>query len=330
VTKRGVGLFAVMCVVWGIPYLLIRIAVRDLSPPTLVFFRTAPAALLLLPLAVRQRSLRAALARWRWVVVYTAVELGVPWLLLSRAEQHLASSTSGLLVAGTPLVAAGVYPIVTRSDRLDWRRLLGLVVGFCGVGAVVGFDLRGADLVSVAEVGITVVGYATGPLIISRKLSELPGLGVITVSLALGALGYAPVALTHLPRHLSAEVVLSVAVLAVVCTAVAFVLFFGLIKEIGPSRSLVITYFNPLVAVLLGCTVLGEPFGAGIAVGLPLILFGSVLATGRPPAPTPGAASEPLLPGPTDGDHPGPERLVDRDHGLVVPGVPGDDGPGLR
>ena len=320
-SRRGILLFVTMCVIWGIPYLLIRVAVRELSPPTLVFFRTAPAALLLLPLAAHRGSLRPVLAHWRWLLAYTVVELAVPWLLLSRAEQHLTSSTSGLLVAGTPLVAAVVYPLATRSAHLDRRRLLGLLVGFAGVGALVGIDLPGPDLVSLVEVGATVVGYAGGPLIISRKLSTLPAIGVVSLSVTIAAIGYAPIALTHLPHRPSTEVVASVAVLAVVCTAAAFVLFFALIREIGPSRSLVITYLNPLVAVLLGCTLLHEPFTVGIAVGFPLILLGSILATGP---------SKPLLPGVPDGHDLTAQGVVDGDHRIVGPRVPGDDGGGPR
>jgi len=297
-SRRGIVLFVAMCVIWGIPYLLIRVAVRELAPPTLVFSRTAPAALLLLPLAAWRRELRPVLCRWRWLVVYSVVELGVPWLFLSQAEERLTSSTSGLLVAATPLVAAVIYPLISRSEhlRLDRRQLTGLLIGFAGVGALVGFDLHGIGIEPVAEVAVTVVGYACGPLIIDRKLSDLPPLGVVSLSVALTALIYTPSALTNLPRHLSAEVGASVVTLAVVCTALAFVTFFALVTTLGPSRSLVITYFNPLVAVLLGCTILGEPFGAGIAVGLPLILAGSVLATRpvrdqRSSAPTPMAAA---------------------------------------
>lgn len=279
-------LFVAMCVIWGIPYLLIRVAVREVAPPTLVFARTAPAALLLLPLAAGRRELLSVLCRWRWLVVYSLVELAVPWLFLSEAEERLSSSTSGLLVAATPLVAAIIYPLLSRSEHLRLHRgqLAGLLIGFAGVGALVGFDLRGIGIEPVAEVAVTVVGYACGPLIIDRKLSDLPPLGVVSVSVAVTALIYLPVALTHLPSHLSAEAGASVATLAVVCTAAAFVTFFALVTTIGPSRSLVITYFNPLVAVLLGCTVLGEPFGPGIVVGLPLVLAGSVLATRGSPA----------------------------------------------
>lgn len=261
------------------------------------------------------------------MLAYTVAELAVPWLALSSAERRLTSSTSGLLVAGTPLLAAVLYPLVTRRAHFGRRRTAGLLVGFLGVAALVGLDLRGADLPAVAEVGVTAAGYATGPLIISRRLGDLAGLGVVTASLVLTAVAYAPFALTNLPRRLPAEPVASVAALAVVCTALGFVLFFELVGEIGPDRSVVITYLNPAVAVLLGIAFLHEPFSSGIAVGFPLIIAGSVLAT------TGGAgdgSSEVALPGAPDGGHPAAERLVDGDHRVVRPGVPGDDGGGAR
>ncbi|HET6793830.1 MAG TPA: DMT family transporter, partial [Acidimicrobiales bacterium] len=262
------------------PYLLIRIAVRELTPATLVFARTAPAALLLLPLAVRRGQLRPLLARWPAVVAYTGVELAIPWLLLSRAEQHLSSSLAALLVATVPLIGAVLAWATRDADRLDARRVAGLVAGFGGVVALVGIDVGGAGRLAVGEVLLVAVGYATGPFIISRRLTGLPALGVVTASLAITAIAYAPVALTHPPHHLSAEVAGSVAVLALVCTALAFVLFFALIAEAGPARATVITYLNPAVALVLGIGLLGEPFTAGIAVGFPLVLAGSVLATG--------------------------------------------------
>jgi len=276
-----------MSVIWGTPYLLIRVAVRELSPATLVFARTLPAAVLLIPLALHRGELGPLLARWRWVVVYTAVEVALPWLFLSRAEQHLTSSTAGLLIATVPLIAVVLYRLVSPStEHITSRRLIGLIVGFAGVGALVGFDLHGTSLTAVAEVAVPAVGYALGPLIISRRLSDLPSLGVVSASVALTAVVYAPAALTHRPAHLSLEVVGAVAGLAFVCTALAFLIFFALIAEIGPARSTVITYVNPAVAVLLGVVLLGEHFTAGIAVGFPLILVGSVLATGpRPSAP---------------------------------------------
>jgi drug/metabolite transporter (DMT)-like permease len=214
------------------------------------------------------------------VVVYTVVEIALPWLFLSSAEQHLTSSVAGLLVATVPLVAVVLYRLVSPStERITRSRLMGLFVGFAGVGALVGFDLRGTDLGAVAEMIVPAVGYAIGPLIISRRLSDLPSLGVVSASVALTAIAYAPSALTHRPAHISLEVVGAVAGLAFVCTALAFLLFFALIAEIGPARSTVITYLNPAVAVALGVVLLGEHVTTGIAVGFPLILVGSYLAT---------------------------------------------------
>jgi drug/metabolite transporter (DMT)-like permease len=306
VSKRGWLLFAAMSVIWGIPYLLIRIAVRDLTPPDLVFARTGIAALLLLPVAAKRGLLRPLLPKWRVIVVYTVVEIAGPWLLLSRAEERLSSSLAGLLVASVPLVGAVVAVIAGRrgghqEDKLDGRRLLGLLVGLLGVAVLVGVDVSGGDAWSVVEIAITAIGYSVGPMIISRKLADLPVLGVVAASLGLTAIGYAPIALTELPRHLSAEVGWSVIGLALICTALAFLVFFALIAEVGPARATVITYLNPAIALLLGVVVLSEPFTLGIGIGFPLILAGCFLATSRNrvpavPAASPASPTQPLAP----------------------------------
>jgi drug/metabolite transporter (DMT)-like permease len=270
-----------MSVIWGIPYLLIRVAIRDLSPPTLVFARTFPAALLLLPLALYRGQVAALLARWRWIALFALVEMAIPWLLLSRAEQHLSSSLSGLLIASVPFISALVYRLSPTTDRLNRRRLLGLAIGFAGVAILVGIDLSSSNLLALGEVGIVALGYSLGPLIVSKKLSDLPSLGVVSLALTLTAVVYAPFALTRIPHHISVEVGTSVLGLAFICTALAFLVFFQLIAEVGPARALVITYVNPAIAVLLGVAVLGESFTVGIAIGFPLILAGSILATGK-------------------------------------------------
>jgi drug/metabolite transporter (DMT)-like permease len=281
-TRRGAVLFAAMGVIWGIPYLLIKVAVDELSPSTLVLARTALATVILLPVALTRGRLPEVLRSWRPVVAFAVVEIMAPWLLLGVAEQHLSSSLTGLLIAGVPLVGA-VLAVVTRSDdRLDRRRVAGLLLGFAGVAALVGFEVGGGDVGAVLAVAVVAVCYAVGPLILSRWLSHLPGLGVITMSLALTALVYLPVGLAQAPSSWpSTKVVLAVCGLAVVCTAVAFLVFFALIAEIGPTRSTVITYVNPAVAVLLGVTLLDESFTAATAAGFALILAGSVLATRR-------------------------------------------------
>ncbi|MDP9245196.1 MAG: EamA family transporter [Chloroflexota bacterium] len=283
-TRRGWLLFGAMALIWGVPYLLIKIAVAELTPATLVLLRTTVAGLILVPLAVARGDLRPLLARWRWVVAYTFVEVAAPWILLSDAEQRITSSLAGLLIAGVPLVGALLVWIVgiEGDDRPDLRRVLGLIVGFVGVALVVGLDVAADDLVAVGEVGLVVVGYAIGPMIIARRLQGAPAVGVVAASLALTAIAYAPVGIAQLPGALpSTQVLFAVVFLGVVCTAAAFLLFFALIAEVGPIRSTIITYFNPAVAIVLGVVLLNEPFTAGIAAGFALILVGSFLATRR-------------------------------------------------
>ncbi|MDQ6857898.1 MAG: DMT family transporter [Chloroflexota bacterium] len=281
-TRRGWLLFGAMAVIWGVPYLLIKIAVAELTPATLVLLRTTVAGLILVPLAIARGDLRALLPRWRWVVAYTIVEVAAPWILLSDAEQRITSSLAGLLIAGVPLVGALLVWIVGGDDRPDLRRVIGLIVGFAGVALVVGLDVAADDLLAVGEVGLVVVGYALGPMIIARKLQGAPAVGVVAASLALTAIAYAPVGIAQLPHALpSPQVLFAVVFLGVVCTAVAFLVFFALIAEVGPIRSTIITYFNPAVAIVLGVVLLNEPFTAGIAAGFALILVGSFLATRR-------------------------------------------------
>ena len=289
-SRKGWLLFIALCVMWGIPYLLIRVAVRELPPPALVFLRTAPAGLLLAPFAFRGGRLRPLLARWRWVLIYSVIELCVPWLLLAHAEESISSATAGLLVATVPLMGAVIYRAAGVADSFDARRLAGLVIGFTGVAALVGLDLGGSDPVAVAEMGVVALCYASGPLIIIRKLDDLQAIGVVTASLVVTAVLYAPTGMATMPASLSAATIGAVVVLAVVCTVAAFLAFFALIREVGPSRSTVVTYVNPLVAVLLGIAILSEPFTLGIAVGMPLILVGSVLGTAPSLRPTGGGA----------------------------------------
>jgi len=279
VSRKGWLLFIALCVIWGMPYLFIRIAVRELPPPALVLLRTAPSALLLLPFAFRGGSLRPLLTRWRWVLVYTVVELCLPWLLLAHAEERISSSLAGLLIATVPLIAAVLYRAAGTAERFDARRLAGLAIGFAGVAALVGIDLSGNDPLAIAEMGIVALCYATGPLLISRYLADLRAIGVITASLVVTAVLYAPAGIATMPSSLTAATIGSVAALAVVCTVAAFLVFFALIREVGPARTTVFTYVNPLVAVLLGVALLSEQLTLGIVIGMPLILVGSVLGT---------------------------------------------------
>jgi drug/metabolite transporter (DMT)-like permease len=287
VSRRGLALFVAMCVIWGIPYLLIKVSLEGLSPVDLVFIRFALGAVLLVPIALTRVEVRPILGRWGWIVAYTIIEMGVPWVLLSDAELRISSSLSGLLVSTVPLIGVLIGLLTRSGERHGWRRILGLVVGLVGVGVLVGFDISASTFGAIAEVLVVAICYATGPYIITRKLSDLPALGVIAGSLLLAAVAYAPAAIVQLPHAWpSGQVIAAVVTLGVVCTALAFLLFFALISEIGPVRATVITYVNPAVAVTLGVLLLHERVTGGIAVGFVLILCGSVLAARAAPART--------------------------------------------
>jgi drug/metabolite transporter (DMT)-like permease len=286
VSRRGLVLFAAMCVIWGIPYLLLKVAVEELAPATVVLIRTGLGAVVLVPIALVQGQFRGLAAVWRPLVLYTLLEICGPFLLLAYAETRLSSSLTGLLIAAVPIVIAVLTWWLGIGERLGGRRVLGLLLGIGGVAALVGLDVETDNLIAVAAVAGVVLGYACGPLILSRRLSEQSGLGVVAASLALAALFYVPLGVAQAPSHWpSARVLAAVLTLALVCTALAFLVFFELIAEVGASRATVITYINPAVAVLLGVVVLDERFTLAIALGFVLVLGGSVLATSSSPPP---------------------------------------------
>ena len=279
-SRRGWVLFALMGVIWGVPYLLIKVADSGVSVPVLVFARVMGGAVLLLPLALRRRELAALRPRWRWVLLFACVEMIVPWALLSDAERHLSSSVTGLLIASVPIIGLVLARLTGGAERLSAVRWTGLLAGLAGVALLAGRGALGGGAWPVTEVMLVALGYATGPLIANRKLSDLPVMGVNAVCLGFAAIVYAPAAAFSWPRTMpSAWVLAALAGLAVVCTATAFVLFFQLIAEVGPARATVITYVNPAIAVSLGMFVLGERVTPLMLVAFGTILVGSVLAT---------------------------------------------------
>lgn len=295
-TRRGWIQFAALSLFWGIPYLFIRVAVAEIDPVLLAFGRTFLAALLLLPIALRQGAFRSLLKHWRWILLFTVIEIVVPWFMLGTAETRLNSSTTGLFIVVVPLIAAILLGVLGH-DRFDARRIAGLLLGFAGAALLVGLDVHVDDLLAVGALGLVTIGYAIGPIIISRKLDDLPPLGVITASLFLAAAVYAPFTPMVWPDHqVSAQAISSVVVLAVVCTAGAFLVMFALIKEVGPSRMTFITYINPAIAIILGAVVLNEPLTIGLAIGFPMVIIGSILGTWKSkPAPPEAAAAGPDL-----------------------------------
>ena len=298
-TRRATLLFTALALAWGVPYLLIKVAGAELAPSVLVLARTGLAAALLLPLVLLRPAVRrqvpAVLRRWPALTAYAVLEIVGPWLFLARAEQELPSSTAALLISAVPVVGVLVAPLFGRAERLGGRGWAGLALGTAGVATLVGLDVAGSDLGAVAEVGVVVVGYALGPAVMHRWLGDLPGLPVVTASLVLAALVYVPVVALGpgLPATApSGAALASVAALAVVCTAAAFLLLFALVGEIGPVRSTAVVYVNPVVAVLAGAVLLGERVTATTLAGFALVLAGSVLVTRRAPErrPLPEAA----------------------------------------
>jgi drug/metabolite transporter (DMT)-like permease len=311
VSRKGWVLFAVMCLVWGIPYLFIKVAVGEVSVPVVVFARTAIGAALLLPLALRASrqsggQLGTLRRHWRPLLAFAALEIIVPWGLLSAAERKLPSSLAGLLIAAVPIISVVTARLTGGTERLSPRRWAGLVIGLAGVVVLAAPDLGGGSGLAVGEVLLVALGYATAPLIAARKLADVPALPMTAACLSLGALVWLPAAVLTWPQRVpSGRALGALAALGVICTACAFLVFLALIREAGTSRAMVFTYINPAVAVAAGVAFLSEPFTVTIAASFALILAGSLLATWT--ARSPADSADPVGPaGPADSADPVP------------------------
>jgi drug/metabolite transporter (DMT)-like permease len=284
VNRKAWLAFAAISVIWGIPYLLIRIAVRHgISAPDVAWGRVALGAVILLVAAWRSGTLPTVRGRWRWLLVYAAVEVAVPFPLIAAGEQRVSSSLAAIVIASVPLIAAVLALRFDHAERPTPLRAVGLVIGFGGVVALVGIDVAGStrELLGVAMVLIAALGYALGAMVIKHKLADLDARATMGVGLAIAALLLTPAAALSTPHTTPGAGALgAVVALGVVCTAAAFVIFVTLIREAGTSRATVITYVNPVIAVALGVTLLSEHPGAGAVAGLLLILAGSWLSTG--------------------------------------------------
>jgi drug/metabolite transporter (DMT)-like permease len=276
-------LFAAVSVLWGIPYLFIKLAVEDLSPVMVAWGRIAVAFAVLLPYAIHKGALRGLTRHWKPLLVYSVVEIVFPWPLIGFGEQRVSSGLAAILIAAVPLVVALMALRVDPDERAEGARLVGLVTGFAGVVVLLGLDVAGrpGELLGALAILIAAVGYAAGPMIIKHRLGTLDPVGPVTASMGISALVLTPPAFASAPSSMpSGETIMSVLVLGLVCSALAFLLFFALIHEVGPGRATVITYVNPVVAVTLGVILLDENVGLSAVAGLLLILAGSWLSTG--------------------------------------------------
>jgi drug/metabolite transporter (DMT)-like permease len=268
-----------MAVIWGIPYLLIRVAVRQVDPGFLVLGRTGPTAVLLLLLVITRRQLPLLWSNFRWIALFGVVEFGVPWFFMATAEKHITSSLTSLLICAVPLLSIAVQRLRRTKEHISGRRYLGLLIGAVGVALLVGLDLRGGSITWIGMMMIVCVGYTIGPMILATKLAHVPGPVIVAGASTFVALSWVPWSIAHWPAHTSGETLGSIAVLSVVCTAGAFLTFFELVKEVGATKSVVVTYVNTALAVVLGVLGLNEPLTIGIVLGFPLVLIGSIFAT---------------------------------------------------
>ena len=282
-TRKGWLLFIAMSVIWGIPYLFIKIALRELDPGVVVFARVGIAALVLIPIAIYQGVLLPLRKRWLILVGLACVQIVGPFLLISFGEQHITSSLTSLLIATDPILVALLALRFDPAERVTGIRSIGLLIGIVGVAVLLGFDVGGDEqkLFGAAMVLLAALGYATSALLIRRPtISALPRLGVVSVLCLISTIVLLPLAILQRPNKIpDSEVIASLLVLGLICTALAYLIFFALIAEVGASRGTVITYVNPAVSVFLGVTLLSEPLNAAIILGFLLILLGSWLST---------------------------------------------------
>lgn len=283
-SMRAWMVFAVLCLIWGVPYFFIKLALRDLSPACIAWLRITLAAAVLIPIAWKRGVLRPAFGHIRAVAAFAVAELVIPFFLIAFGEQWLTSSLTGILIATVPLTVVLIAPLFGVHEKLGVRRIAGLAIGFSGVVALLGFDAGHGPMLwlGVASMLGAVIGYAVGPLIVQRHLAEVDELGALAASLAIASLILLPFAIASAPAAMPSSLsIASVIVLGLVCTALALLLYFHLIGIAGAARSSLVAYVNPAVAALLGVVVLNEPFGISAAAGLGMILGGSWLASSR-------------------------------------------------
>jgi drug/metabolite transporter (DMT)-like permease len=277
-----------LAAIWGASFMFIKVGVRELEPATLIWGRVGLAALVLLPLAVRFRNeLRRA---WRRLFVVAVLNSVVPFWLLSWSEKRLDSGLAAIIQASAPIFTALLALRFVHEERSVGLRLAGLVLGFVGVALLVGVQPRGDVVAALAVVG-TALCYAAASLYAGRRLAGVPPMAVAAGTMAAATLLAAPAGAAQLPDHVPGwKVIGSVAALGIGGSAVAYLLYFGIISGAGASRAILVTYLVPPMAVFYGAVFLGEAVRASALGGLALILGGVALGSGTVRLGRPSAA----------------------------------------
>lgn len=285
-SRKGILLFLAAGIAWGIPYFFIRIAVEHFSTESIVFGRVIIGAAVLIPFAIATKALVPALRAWPWVLAFAVIEMVIPWWLIVEAERHVSSGLAGLMIATVPFYGLLIGYFVQGDKSLRHpKTIIGLIVGFVGVALLVGIDTLAGhlDVVSILMLIAAAIGYAVAPAIAAEKLGAVPTAGVMSLSMAIVAAVYAGPALTKLPAEIAAkppvDAWMAIGVLGLICSALAFIIFFSLVREIGSARATTITYVNMAVALVLGIAFLHEPITPGILIGLPMVVAGSIWAS---------------------------------------------------
>jgi drug/metabolite transporter (DMT)-like permease len=279
---RAWAAFAALCVIWGIPYFLIKVAVAEVPPLLIAWCRLVLATAVLLPLAWKRGALRSLRGHTAVLCAFALAEFAIPFVAISCGEQWVSSSVTGILIATVPLWVVLLARSFGVHEPLGVRRLIGLALGFIGVVTLLGFGTISVPWgwVGVACVLIAAFGYAVGPLIIQRHLRDLDAVAPLATCLAIALVLLTLPAMRVLPAHWpSATALSSLLVLGILCTAIAMLLMFYLVSHAGASRASLITYVNPAVASLLGVGLLHEHLGAGGLAAFGMILLGSWLAS---------------------------------------------------
>jgi drug/metabolite transporter (DMT)-like permease len=289
--KRNLVMLIGLALIWGASFLFIKVAVRELTPATLILGRLGLAAItlaLLVPFAVgTQETRRQVRENWGWLVVVALVNTAIPFWLLSWGETRIDSGLASILQAAVPIFNALIAFVAFREVRVTGSRLVGVGIGFLGVALLVGAQPQGKVLGALAVVGMAFC-YGLGGLITGRYLKPVQPIVVALASTSIAALVALPVGAAQAPSEMPGwKTIGSVVALGVPGTALAYLLFFALITGPGAAYASLVTYLIPPIALAYGAIFLGERFGAAALGGLALILAGVALGTRRAPSERP-------------------------------------------
>lgn len=280
---RDLGALLLLSALWGASFIYIRVAVPALGPFVLVELRVGLAAVALALCAALVGRLPKLRGRWRQFALLGAVNVAIPFSLISTAEINLTASLAAILNSTTVMFTA-VVAAVWMGDALTARKLVGVALGTVGVTVLVGWDpiaMNWAVALSVGAMLAASLAYALGSVYAKRTFADSPPLAIASGQLTAAAMLMLPLAAVSAPEQSpSTIVVLSVLGLALPSTAVAYMLYFRLIANVGPTSTSTVTLLVPLFGLLFGVVLLDEPVGVGTLAGLVLILSSVTLITG--------------------------------------------------